>query len=68
MMTMDKNKGRPRGRPGVDGEPITIIVPSSDMAQIRAVIEKVGLGATLAGWIRAAVKEKLERDAQKGDN
>jgi hypothetical protein len=68
MMLAEKSSGRskrPRGRPGIgsgDSEVINVIVPTADMDQVRAIIDKVGYGATVAAWVREAIKEKLERD------
>jgi hypothetical protein len=72
MMLAEKGSGRskrPRGRPGIgagESEVINIIVPTADMDRVRTIIEKVGLGATIAAWVREAIREKLERDTTSG--
>jgi hypothetical protein len=67
MMTMAEKRSakRPRGRPGVgvgETDVINIIVPSADMDRVRDVLSHVGYGATVAAWVREAIREKLERD------
>jgi hypothetical protein len=43
---------------------LNFIVSSDDMDLVRAELELRGAGATIAGWMRDAIREKLARDAQ----
>jgi predicted DNA-binding protein len=54
----------PGGRPPIskETEVITVIVPKETMQQVREVTRK--RAATLAGYIRQAIEEKLERERE----
>lgn len=40
---------------------LNFIVSTDDMDQVRAELDRLGAGATVAGWVRDAIREKLER-------
>lgn len=58
-MSEEKNVG---GRPPVSkkNEVINIIVPSEQMSRVRKVTTRKA--ATIAGWVRQAIEEKLQRE------
>jgi hypothetical protein len=53
---------RPRGRPPLsnDNEVINVIVPKWLMSEVREHIRS--RGATIAGWVRLAMEDQLERE------
>jgi hypothetical protein len=60
---------KPRGRPPISAsgtEAVNFLVAIDDMDRVRAELERLGAGATLAGWMRDAIREKLQRDAPQG--
>jgi group I intron endonuclease len=54
--------GRPRTSPRT--EVVNFIIATEEMELVRAELARLGAGATIAGWMRDAIQEKLTRDAQ----
>jgi predicted DNA-binding protein len=59
--------GNPGGRPPIskESEVINIIVPKDMMQRVREVTRK--RAATIAGYVRQAIEEKLEREQGRDD-
>lgn len=64
-MATEQREKRPRGRPRntnpKETEVLNVVVSSDAMRRVRAELERQGVGATIAGWVRDAIDEKLER-------
>ena len=61
----DPRDKRPRGRPSVGAngtEVVNFLVDVLVMDQVRAHLAALGAGATIAGWMRDAIAEKLARE------
>jgi hypothetical protein len=46
-------------------EVVSFTMPSEDMDQVREEIARLSSGASIAGWVEEAIREKLERSKQK---
>jgi predicted DNA-binding protein len=58
------SNGNPGGRPPLskESEVITVIIPKEMMQRVREVTRK--RAATIAGYVRQAIEEKLERERE----